>query len=126
MALLVLSNGKMGILKQYLEAGHILPVYHRPKILSPFISHFLVQPTTLFFYQIMQTIKAYIYLKRPYLSKTAFFAYYQRKTLGFCPPMYNHLQHHNIVTIKPGLHEPQMPVERSSTLVSSVAVERRR
>ena len=27
--------------------------------------------------------------------------------------------------VKPGLHEPQLPVERSVTLVSSIAVERR-
>ena len=27
--------------------------------------------------------------------------------------------------LKPGLHEPQLPVERSVTLVSSVVVERR-
>ena len=28
--------------------------------------------------------------------------------------------------LKPGLHEPQLPVERSVTLVSSIVVERRR
>ena len=28
--------------------------------------------------------------------------------------------------IKPGLHEPQLPVERSVTLVSFIAVQRRR
>ena len=28
--------------------------------------------------------------------------------------------------LKPGLHEPQLPVERSVTLVSSIEVERRR
>ena len=28
--------------------------------------------------------------------------------------------------LKPGLHEPQLPVERSVTLVFSVVVERRR
>ena len=27
--------------------------------------------------------------------------------------------------LKPGLHEPQLPVERSVTLVSSIVVERR-
>ena len=30
------------------------------------------------------------------------------------------------ITLKPGLHEPQLPVERSVTLVSSVVIERRR
>ena len=33
---------------------------------------------------------------------------------------------HANLTVKPGLHEPQLPVERSVTLVSSIVVERRR
>ena len=31
-----------------------------------------------------------------------------------------------VCSIKPGLHEPQLPVERSVTLLSFIAVERRR
>ena len=33
----------------------------------------------------------------------------------------SHMQH-----LKPGLHEPQLPVERRVALVSSIVVERRR
>ena len=33
---------------------------------------------------------------------------------------------HKTKHLKPGLHKPQLPVERSVTLVSSIVVERRR
>ena len=32
----------------------------------------------------------------------------------------------DVLEFKPGLHEPQQPVERSVTLVSCIVVERRR
>ena len=32
----------------------------------------------------------------------------------------------SLICVKPGLHESQLPVERSVTLVSSIVVERRR
>ena len=34
--------------------------------------------------------------------------------------------HALLFSIRPGLHEPQLPVERSVTLVSSIVAERRR
>ena len=41
----------------------------------------------------------------------------------YCLHIYQ-VQH--VIIIKPGLHEPQLPVERSVTLLSSIVVERRR